>query len=158
MAVSVIIKIPSVNWESDYVESEAVTSRYPELEFSLPRGIHYIHLMSTFASSLLAITLSAGAYVDDTFVTPPDFLPSIITGFLPEIALHPTTKKALLEEPNAGEAYCDWANEVANQWSDTRNFCAAHSGVLTLETESLNKRLIKRWRSLEKTGVIFDGI
>ena len=148
-------KIPSVNWESDYVESEAVTSRYPELEFSLPRGIHYIHPNEHIhASSLLAYhPVSKSLHVDDTFVTPPDFLPSIITGFLPEIALHPTTKKALLEEPNAGEAYCDWANEVANQWSETRNFCAAHSGVLTLENgefkQAVDKAVAKFRKKLE---------
>lgn len=35
-------QVPEVDWAKEFVESEAVTSRYPELEFSIPQGIYYI--------------------------------------------------------------------------------------------------------------------
>ncbi|MER2165065.1 MAG: hypothetical protein ABS921_13175, partial [Psychrobacter alimentarius] len=35
-------KVPEVQWAEDLVESEAVAQRYPELEFSIVRGIDYI--------------------------------------------------------------------------------------------------------------------
>lgn len=35
-------QVPEVNWADELVESDAVTRRYPALEFSLPKGIYYI--------------------------------------------------------------------------------------------------------------------
>lgn len=135
-------QVPEVIWAEDLVESEAVAARYPELEFSLPAGLHYISPNDMIhASSLLAYhPASKSLHVDDTFVTPPA---KILQAVMPELSLHPTTKKALKDEPNAGKHYCDWAEDLAEQWQDTRNFCAAHSGLIKFEQGAFKAALLK---------------
>lgn len=134
-------QVPSIDWAKDCVESEAVTQRYPELAFSLPQGIHYIAPNEMIhASSLLAYhPASQSLHVDDTFVTPPG---KWLKALLPELALHPTTKKALKDEPNAGQQYCDWATRLAHDWADTRHFCAAHSGIVTFKSGEFKQALL----------------
>lgn len=135
-------EVPEVNWSSDLVESDAVTQRYPELEFSLPKGIYYIAPdEDVHAGSLLVYhPASKSLHVDDTFMTPPLKLLDIV---LPEVNLHPTTKKALKDEPDAGKQYCDWATNLADQWSETRNFCAAHSHRIEFKTGEFKDSLLK---------------
>ncbi|WP_201545164.1 hypothetical protein [Psychrobacter sp. H7-1] len=135
-------KITEVNWADDLVESEAVAKRYPELEFSLPKGIDYISDNEMIhASSLLAFhPASKSLHVDDTFVTPPA---KILQAILPELSLHPTTKKALTDEPNAGKKYCDWAENLAEKWQKTENFCAAHSDMVKFGPGEFKAALLK---------------
>lgn len=135
-------KIPEVNWADDLVESDAVAARYPELEFSLPEGIDYISENEMIhASSLLAHhPASKSLHVDDTFVTPPA---KILQAVMPELSLHPTTKKALKDEPNAGQKYCDWAEELADKWQETQNFCAAHSDLVKFGPGEFKAALLK---------------
>lgn len=122
-------KVPSVSWSEDLVESEAVAQRYPELEFSLPKGIYYISPNdAVHASSLLAYhPASKSVYVDDTFEIPPS---KLFNAVQPRLGLHPTTKQALLDETMASRQYCDWAMTLAHKWRDTRYFCGAHSGLV----------------------------
>lgn len=125
-------QVPNMKWSDDLVESDAVAERYPELEFSLPKGIYYIAPdESVHASSLLVFhPASLSIYVDDTFEIPPSKLINTIQA---DLGLHPTTLKALKDEPNAGKEYCDWATQLAYKWRDVRNFCGAHSGLVEFE-------------------------
>ena len=125
-------QVPEVNWADDLVESDAVAARYPELKFSLPQGIHYISPDDTVhASSLLVYhPASQSIYVDDTFEIPPS---KLFNAVQPSLGLHPTTKKALKDEPNSGKDYCDWAVGLAHAWRDGRYFCGAHSGLVVFE-------------------------
>ncbi|WP_201525926.1 hypothetical protein [Psychrobacter frigidicola] len=134
-------KVPEVEWADERVESDAVTQRYPELEFSISKGIYYISPNEkVHAGSLLVRHLaSQSVHVDDTFMSPPT---KILKAVLPEVMLHPTTKQALKDEPDAGKIYCDWATELAHQWRDTRNFCAAHSGLVKFEVGGFEKALV----------------
>ena len=134
-------QVPEVHWADDLVESDAVSQRYPELEFSLSQGIYYISPNEKIhAGSLLVFhPASKSLHVDDTFISPPL---KLLEAILPELSLHPTTKKALLDEPNAGKHYCDWATQLAHQWRDTRNFCAAHSGLVKFETGEFETALL----------------
>lgn len=134
-------QVPEVQWADELVESDVVTQRYPELEFSLPQGIYYISPNEKIhAGSLLVRHLaSQSLHVDDTFMCPPS---KLLKAVLPELMLHPTTKKALKDEPNAGKEYCVWATELAHQWRDTRNFCAAHSGLVKFEIGGFEKALV----------------
>lgn len=135
-------QVPLVTWSDDLVESDAVANRYPELEFSIPKGIHYIHPNEKIhASSLLAYhPASNSLHVDDTFVTPPA---NILKAVMPELSLHPTTKKALKDEPNAGKAYCDWAEDLATKWQGTLNLCAAHSSLVKFKSGEFEQTLIE---------------
>lgn len=134
-------QVPEVTWADDLVESDAVTQRYPELEFSLPQGIHYIASdESIHAGSLLVRhAASQSVHIDDTFITPPA---KILDAVLPEIMLHPTTKAALIDMPDAGNQYCNWATKLANDWSETRNFCAAHSHMIAFKDGEFKTALL----------------
>ncbi|EGK14787.1 hypothetical protein [Psychrobacter sanguinis] len=136
------IKVPEVDWAEDLVESKAVAERYPELEFSLPKGIYYISPNEmVHASSLLAYhPASKTLHVDDTFVTPPA---KILQAVMPELGIHPTTKKALTDQPTAGRDYCDWAENLAEKWQDIRHVCAAHSDVIHFEAGGFKAALLK---------------
>ncbi|OLF38249.1 hypothetical protein [Psychrobacter sp. Cmf 22.2] len=125
-------QVPNVKWSDDLVESDTVAERYPELEFSLPKGIHYIAPdESVHASSLLVFhSASLSIYVDDTFEIPPS---KLINTMQADLGLHPTTLKALKDELDAGKEYCDWATQLAHKWRDVRNFCGAHSGLVKFE-------------------------
>ena len=135
-------KIPEVRWADDLVESDAVAERYPELKFSMSEGIYYISPNEMIhAGSLLAYhPASQSLHVDDTFMSPPI---KLLEAVLPELILHPTTKKALKDKPNAGAQYCDWATNLAHEWRDVRNFCAAHSYLVRFKDGEFEKALIK---------------
>lgn len=135
-------KIPEVSWADDLVESDAVAARYPELKFSMSEGIYYISPNEMIhAGSLLAYhPASQSLHVDDTFMSPPI---KLLEAVLPELILHPTTKKALKNEPNAGAQYCDWATNLAYEWRDVRNFCAAHSYLVRFKEGGFEKALVK---------------
>ncbi|CAM3573270.1 hypothetical protein GCM10016272_17750 [Psychrobacter glaciei] len=135
-------KMPEIKWAEDLVESEAVAQRYPELKFSLSEGVHYISPNEMIhAGSLLAYhPASQSLHVDDTFMSPPM---KLLEAVLPELILHPTTKKALTNEPNAGAQYCDWATNLAHEWRDVRNFCAAHSYLVRFKEGEFEKALLK---------------
>ena len=128
-------QVPQVAWAADTVESDAVATRYPELAFSLPNGIEYISEdESVHAGSLLVFHAASGAlHVDDTFNVLP--LPSIARKALraPRIAFHPKLKEALLDEPDAGARFCDWADRIATEWFGTHMLCAAHSALSRFE-------------------------
>ncbi|MDX2374157.1 hypothetical protein NJD71_08445 [Psychrobacter sp. PP-21] len=134
-------QVPEVSWADDLVESDAVAERYPELQFSIPKGIHYIAPNeNVHASSLLVYhPASQSIYVDDTFEIPPSKLFNTVQ---PNLGLHPTTKKALKEEPNAGKHYCDWAVDLAHEWRNVRHFCGAHSGLMVFEEGQFEAALL----------------
>ena len=135
-------KVPEVQWAKDLVESDAVAERYPELKFSISQGIHYIAPNEMIhAGSLLAFhPASKSLHVDDTFMSPPT---KLLEAVLPELLLHPTTKKALQNETNAGKEYCDWASNLAHEWREVRNFCAAHSYLVKFKEGEFEKALLK---------------
>ncbi len=128
-------QVPRVEWASETVESDAVAARYPELAFSLPDGIDYIcEDESVHAGSLLVFhAASKVLHVDDTFNVLP--MPGIARKLLrvPRIAFHPKLKDALLDDPDAGAQFCDWADRIATEWSGTRTLCAAHSALCRFE-------------------------
>ena len=135
-------QVPEVQWADDLVESEAVAKRYPELKFSMSEGIHYISPNEMIhTGSLLAFhPASKSLHVDDTFMSPPT---KLLEAVLPELLLHPTTKKALKDEPDAGKQYCDWAANLAHEWREVRNFCAAHSYLVKFKEGEFENALLK---------------
>ena len=134
-------KVPEVQWAEDLVESDAVTQRYPELKFSLSEGIYYIspNEMIHAGSLLVFHPASKSLHVDDTFMSPPT---KLLEAVLPELLLHPTTKKALKNEPDAGKKYCNWASNLAHEWRDVRHFCAAHSYMIQFKEGEFEKALL----------------
>ncbi len=134
-------QVPEVNWSDELVESAAVAQRYSELKFSMPKGIYYIDPNEKLHSGSLLVfhPASKSLHVDDTFVTPPL---KVLDMVLPEINLHPQTKSALTNEPNAGQQYCAWATQLAERWRETRNFCAAHSHKIEFKAGEFQAALL----------------
>lgn len=134
---------PDLPWQADLVESSQVAARYPELRFSLPRGIDYICADErVHAGSLLAYHPASGSlHVDDTLNVLP--IPGLLRRMLrlPQLAFHPTLARALQDYPGAARDFADWARHLAAEWRDTRTVCAAHSAVLTLPPGAFPDRL-----------------
>ena len=142
-------KLPQLNWATDTVESEAVSKRYPDLQFSMPDGIYYIHPHENIhvGSLLVYHPKSQVLHVDDTFNTLPHF--DTIEGILDKIdyqpsklLLNPLTKTALKPEADAGKAFCDWAEQLADDWQTTRYLCAAHADEVEFEQGEFKRLLI----------------
>lgn len=133
---------PHLPWSPDRVESNAVAARYPELEFSLTQGIEYISAKpGVHAGSLLAYhPASKSLHVDDTFAAPPQG--GLMEKLLPELLISPATRRALKPEANAAETYCNWVTHIAQQWHDTQNFCAAHSGMVQFQPGEFKTALL----------------
>ncbi|WP_435950868.1 hypothetical protein [Psychrobacter sp. DM8] len=144
---------PKVDWSEDLVESDAVAKRYPELKFSVPKGIHYIAPDdSVHASSLLVFhPASQTIHVDDTFEIPPSKRFNEVQA---DLDFHPTTIKALKEEPDAGKQYGDWVTQLAHDWREVRNFCGAHSGLVVFEDGQFESALLA---TLERARPELEG-
>lgn len=143
-------KLPQLNWAKDTVESQAVANRYSELEFSVPDGIYYIHPNEKIhvGSLLVYHPASQALHVDDTFNTLPHFdtIESVLEkiDYSPsKLFLNPLTKFALTPEANAGKAFCDWAENLANTWQNTRYLCAAHADEVEFEKGEFKQLLIE---------------
>lgn len=134
-------QVPQINWSQDYVESEAVAQLYPELEFSMPKGIHYIAPDDSVHSGSLLVfhPASQSLYVDDTFEIAPS---KLINESQAAINLHATTIKALIDEPNAGQHYCEWASKLAHDWQKVSYFCGAHSGLVKFQPGQFKQALL----------------
>ncbi len=147
-------EVPEVDWSADLVESDAVAKRYPELQFSQPKGIDYISSNDSVHSGSLLVyhPASQSLYVDDTFELAPSKLFNDVKA---DINLHATTLKALKDEADAGQRYCDWALNLAQKWRDVRYFCGAHSGLVVFETGEFAEKLtatIHKARSTLEAG------
>lgn len=153
-------KAPDLNWAEDPVESPAVAALFPELQFSLPAGIDYISdNEKVHAGSLLAYhPASRSLHVDDTLnVLPiPGWLRNLLG--LPRLSFHPTVKSALKAQAGAAASFCDWADDLADRWADTRNLCAAHSALIRLDdgefAASLHAITARQQRKFRKAGLI----
>jgi len=147
-------EVPEVDWSADLVESDAVAKRYPELQFSQPKGIDYISSNDSVHSGSLLVyhPASQSLYVDDTFELAPS---KLLNDVKADINLHATTLKALKDEADAGQRYCDWALNLAQKWRDVRYFCGAHSGLVVFETGEFAEKLtatIHKARSTLEAG------
>lgn len=133
-------KIPNIAWQNDLVESPAVAQRYPELQFSVPDGIYYIHPNEKIhVGSLLVFHDASGClHVDDTFSTMLHF--NTIENFvekidyhLPKLILKPLFKLAFKAEIDAKQQFYQWLEKIAESWRNTRYVCAAHSETVAFE-------------------------
>lgn len=143
-------KLPHLNWATDTVESQAVANGYPELKFSMSKGIYYIHPNENIhvGSLLVYHPASQALHVDDTFNTLPHFdtIESVLEkiGYSPKkLFLNPLTKLALKPETNAGKAFCDWAKQLADDWQSTRYLCAAHADEVEFEKGEFKQLLVE---------------
>jgi hypothetical protein len=75
-------------------------------------------------------------------------------GLKDAMSFHPTLSKALETRKSAAQDFRDWATELAEQWGDTENLCAAHTTALLNQPNnevSIQDRILKALKKLRKT-------
>ena len=151
-----IEKFPDLPWQPELTESAACADLFADdLEFSVPAGVDFIssneHLH--FSSVLAYHKASKTIHADDTlmYLQLPGLLGKIMK---PEVTFHMTLPKTLEKRAGAVEDFRNWATQLADQWSDAENLCAAHSAVL-LGSEnnsvSIANRVLAALEKVERT-------
>lgn len=122
-----IEKYPSLNWEPEWSESEALHHRYADdLRFSVPRGVEFIpdNQNLHFASVLVFHPRSRSLHVDDTL----GYMKLPVLGG--SVAFHPTLKWVLEKRFGAVTDFRDWAEGLIEQCADVDHLCTAHGREL----------------------------
>jgi hypothetical protein len=151
-----IDKFPDLDWQPELTESAACADLFADdLEFSVPAGVDFIssneHLH--FSSVLAYHRASKTIHSDDTLMYMQ--LPGLLgMAIKPEIKFHLTLPKTLERRAGAARDFRTWVTQLADQWGDAENLCAAHSTVL-LGSEnnaaSIANRILTALQKVEKT-------
>jgi hypothetical protein len=154
-------QFPELPWEADFSESDECAALFADdFEFSVPAGVDFIssneHLH--FSSVLAYHRVSKTIHSDDTLMYLQ--LPGLL-GMLkkPEVTFHMTLGKTLERRPLAAEEFRSWVTQLAEQWSDAENLCAAHSATLLgreNQSESIADRILNALQAVEKTLQIHE--
>ncbi|MFT7286735.1 MAG: hypothetical protein ACI87W_000844 [Halieaceae bacterium] len=149
-------KFPDLPWQAELTESaELAELLADDLAFSIPAGVDFIssneHL---HFSSVLAYHKASGTiHSDDTlmYLQLPGLLGKLKK---PEVTFHMTLGKTLEKRPGAVVDFRSWAMQLAEQWSDAENLCAAHSSLLLggdNNAEPIAERILAALQKVEKT-------
>jgi len=149
-------KFPDLPWQSELTESDECAALFAEdLEFSVPSGVDFISSNENlhFSSVLVYHKASKTIHTDDTlmYLKFPGLIGKIKK---PEITFHITLPKTLEKRAGAVKDFRNWATQLAEQWSDAENLCAAHSETLLgRENRSLSiaNRILTALQKVEKT-------
>ena len=123
---------PEGDWQPGRVEDDAVQAEFSEdLRFSVPAGVDYISANpNVHFSSVLAYHPASGTiHSDDTLMVLQ--LPGPLGGLGRSVRFHMTLAQALERRPGAAEDFRAWAEQLADDWGDAQNLCAAHVANLT---------------------------
>lgn len=118
-------KQPGLPWEAIRTEDPVIAERFPELFFSVPRGVHFVPDNENlhFASVLVFHPASRTLHVDDTLM----FSKLPLVGGL---SFHPTLAKVLEERPGAVVDFRAWTDDLLALCADVDHVCAAHTRPL----------------------------
>ena len=151
-----IDKFPDLDWQPELTDTAACADLFADdLEFSVPAGVDFIssneHLH--FSSVLAYHRASKTIHSDDTLMYMQ--LPGLLgMAIKPEIKFHLTLPKTLERRAGAARDFRTWVTQLADQWGDAENLCAAHSTVF-LGSEnnaaSIANRILTALQKVEKT-------
>lgn len=149
-------KFPDLPWQAELSESAECAALFAEdFEFSVPAGVDFIssneHLH--FSSVLAYHKASRTIHSDDTLMYLE--LPGLL-GMLkkPEVTFHMTLAKTLERRASAAGDFRAWARQLAADWNDAENLCAAHSAALLgrdNQSESISNRILIALGKVERT-------
>ena len=149
-------KFPDLPWQPELTESADCADLFADdFEFSVPAGVDFIssneHLH--FSSVLAYHKASRTIHSDDTlmYLQLPGLLGKLRQ---PEISFHMTLPKTLEKRANAADDFRAWATQLAEQWVDAENLCAAHSATLLgseNQSESISSRVLTALQNVEKS-------
>jgi hypothetical protein len=150
-------KFPELEWQALRTEDPELHSMFSrELDFSVPRGVDFISDDENlhFSSVLAYHRTSRTIHVDDTLMY--IRLPLLIHffGLTDAMSFHPTLSKVLEKREGAVHDFNQWAEELAEQWQDAENLCAAHTATLIAEDDSetsIQDRILKALAKVQST-------
>ena len=151
-----IEKFPGLRWQPELTESTACADLFADdFEFSVPAGVDFIASNENlhFSSVLVYHKASMTIHSDDTlmYMQLPGLLGMVVK---PEITFHMTLPKTLEKRAGAVKDFRAWATQLADQWSDAENLCAAHSASLLgreKNSVSISSRILTALQKVEKT-------
>lgn len=152
-----LAKFPELNWQKLRTEDPKLHTRFAkDLEFSVPRGVDFISDDENlhFSSVLAYHPASKTIHVDDTLMY--IRLPMLLRffGLSDALSFHLTLAKVLEKRDGAVQDFRNWAMEMAEQWQDAENLCAAHTATLIgqdEDTTSIYDRIIKALEKVQNT-------
>lgn len=126
-------KFPGLHWQDLKTEDPRLHNRFASnLDFSIPRGVDFISDDENlhFSSVLAYHRSSRTIHVDDTLMY--IRLPLLLRffGLSDAVSFHPTLARVLEKRAGAADEFHQWAETMAENWSDAENFCAAHTTSL----------------------------
>ena len=148
-------KFPDLPWEKELTESTEFAALFAEdFEFSIPSGVDFISSNENlhFSSVLAYHKASKTIHSDDTlmYLKLPGLLGMIKK---PEVTFHISLPMTLKKQAGAVKEFRDWATELAEQWGDAENLCAAHSETLlgnANQSSSISSRILAALQKVEK--------
>lgn len=134
-------RAPELPWEKLRTEHEELHQEYSaDFDFSIPRGVQFVtsndHVH--FSSVLVHHRASKTIHVDDTLM--------FMRFPWRRVSFHPTLNLALERRTGAAADFRAWAEEMAANWKDAENLCAAHTSALTADrmgSRTLHQRILK---------------
>ena len=151
-----IEKFPNLDWQAELSNSDEFADLFADdFEFSVPAGVDFISSNEKlhFSSVLAYHKASKTIHSDDTlmYLKLPGLLCLIKQ---PEITFHMTLSKTLERRAGAVKDFRDWVTQLAEQWSDAENLCAAHSATLLgseNRSEPIANRILSALQKVEAT-------
>ncbi len=150
-------KLPELEWQALRTEDPELHSLFAqELDFSVPRGVDFISDDENvhFSSVLAYHRASRTIHVDDTLMYIRLPLLMRFFGLTDAMSFHPTLSKVLEKREGAVDDFNQWAEELAEQWQDAENLCAAHTATLMVNDDSetsIHDRILKALAKVQST-------
>lgn len=150
-------KFPDLQWQKLRCEDPKLHTRFASnLDFSIPRGVDFISDDENlhFSSVMIYHRSSRSIHVDDTLMY--IRLPGLMRffGLKDACSFHPALSKVLEKRDGAADDFNEWAQQLAENWKDAENLCAAHTTALvgeTAEDSSIQKRILKALNKVQST-------
>ncbi|MBB3032640.1 hypothetical protein [Alteriqipengyuania lutimaris] len=128
-------KFPGLKWESDTCQASALDGLFGDaLAFSVPEGVQMVCEDENvhFSSVLAYHRPSKTIFVDDTLSCIKAPFPLSLLPMTGDLGFHPTLAKALEPNPNAADAFREWAIHMGQDWADARRVATAHNATMEL--------------------------
>ena len=149
-------KFRELDWQPGCTEDLKTQAKFAaDFEFSVPRGVEFISDDENvhFSSVLVFHPESGSIHVDDTlmYIRFPGLMRFF--GLTDPVSFHLTLSKVLEKRPGASQDFREWAMEIAENWKNTENLCAAHTATLLADDQqiSISERIIEALDKVEKT-------
>ena len=152
-----LAKSPGLEWQKLRCEDPELHARFASnFDFSIPQGVDFIPDDENlhFSSVLVYHRSSRSIHVDDTLMYIRLPLLMRFFGLKDACSFHPTLSKVLEKRKGAADDFQQWAQQLAEDWKDAENLCAAHTTALigqATEEVSIQERVLKALNKVQST-------